>query len=254
MSIVNHPGKVANYVAKMLEDDSFHDVTIVCDNGEVKANKGILCASSKYFAGLFNNNTIKTEDSNCTISVPSTSSGSSTKAAMEVVVKYLHTGKMEYKEFTLNSILDLLKLLELMGEENLFSAIEDFTLSQIRNKKFSYEQILINASTSEKFNFENITKGVLNLLLDNVKEIANLPEVKYLTSSLLEKLFVVHEEESDDFDREDDESDDNDENVNVDDDDNRKGRKRRRIMKANEKDSDGEEKREKIESTNYRRS
>ena len=92
------------------------------------------------------------------------------------------------------------------------------------------------------------------MLLDNVKEIANLPEVKYLTSSLLEKLFVVHEEESDDFDREDDESDNNEEDVNVDDDDNRKGRKRRRIMKANEKDSDGEEKREKIESTNYRRS
>ena len=99
MSIVNHQGKVANYVVKILEDDSFHDVTIVCDNGEVKANKGILCASSKYFAGLFNNNIIKTEDSNCRISVPSTSFGSSTKAAMEVVVKYLHTGKMEYKEF-----------------------------------------------------------------------------------------------------------------------------------------------------------
>ena len=45
---IDHQDKVANYVVKMLEDDSFHDVTIVCDNGEVKANKGILCASSKY--------------------------------------------------------------------------------------------------------------------------------------------------------------------------------------------------------------
>ena len=202
---IDHQDKVANYVVKMLEDDSFHDVTIVCDNGEVKANKGILCASSKYFAGLFNNNLIKTEDSNCRISVPSTSSGSSTV-------------KMEYKEFTLNSILDLLKLLELMGEENLFSAIEDFTLSQIRKKKFSYEEILMNASTSEKFNFENITKGVLNLIRDNIKEIANLPDVKYLTSSLMEKLIVVRKEESDDFD--------NDEH------DDEKGRKRRKMMTA----------------------
>ena len=38
---------------------------------------------------------------------------------MEIVVKYLHTGKIESKEFTLKEILDLLKLLELMGEGDL---------------------------------------------------------------------------------------------------------------------------------------
>ena len=84
---INHHEKVANYVAKMLEDDSYHDVTIVCDNGEVKANKVILCASSNYFAGVFNNNVIKSEDAN-SIPVPST------KDTMELVIKYLHTGKM----------------------------------------------------------------------------------------------------------------------------------------------------------------
>ena len=133
MSIINHQGKVANYVTKMLEDDSFHDVTIVCDNGEVKANKVILCASSNHFSGVFNNNIIKSEDATNTFLVPST------KESMELVIKYLHTGKMEYKELSLKEILDLLKLLELLGEGNLFSAVEGFTLNKIRNKEFSHE-------------------------------------------------------------------------------------------------------------------
>ena len=140
-----------------------------------------MCASSNYFAGVFNNNVIKSEDAN-SIPVPST------KDTMELVIKYLHTGKMEYKDFTLKEILDLLKLLEFMGEENLFSAVEEFTLNQIRNKEFSHEKILLMASTSEKFKFVHITRGILHLIRDDIEEIADLPEVKYLTSSLLEKL------------------------------------------------------------------
>ena len=233
---INHQEKVTNFVAKMLEDDFYHDVTIVCDNGEVKANKVILCASSKYFSGLFNNNVLKSEDANDTIPVPTT------QDAMEIVIKYLYTGKIESKEFTLKEILDLLKLLELMGEGDLFSEVESFILNKIRNKEFSHEKLLLNASTSEKFKFENITEVVLNLIRDNVKEIANLSEVKYLTSSLMEKLIVVHKEESGDFDY--DEHDDE------------KGRKKRKVMTANE-DGDSncvvnqERDKESIDSTNY---
>ena len=130
---IHHQEKVANYVAIVLEDDSYHDVTIVCDNGEIKANKVILCASSKYFSGLINNNIIKTED---TLTVPST------QDAMAVVIKYLHTGKMEYKDVTLKEILDLLKLIKNMWEENLFSAVEGFTVDKIQNQEFTHEKLL----------------------------------------------------------------------------------------------------------------
>ena len=90
------------------------------------------------------------------------------------MIKYLYTGKMEFKEFTLKELLDLLKLFELMREENLFSAVEEFTVNKIRNREFSHEKILLMASTSEKFNFEHITEGVLNLIRDDIKEFAYL--------------------------------------------------------------------------------
>ena len=149
---------------------------------------------------VFNNNVIKSEDAN-SIPVPST------KDTMELVIKYLHTGKMEYKDFTLKEILDLLKLLEFMGEENLFSAVEEFTLNQIRNKEFSHEKILLMASTSEKFKFVHITRGILHLIRDDIEEIADLPEVKYLTSSLLEKIILLHDLLDGDDDVEDDTDD-----------------------------------------------
>ena len=126
MSIINHQEKVASDVAKMLEDDSFDDVTIVCDNGEVRANKSILCARSVYFAGLFRNNVMH---GYMPMNVPTT------QDAMKLVLKYLYTGKIESKEFTLKEILDLLKLLELMGEGDLFSEVESFVLNKIWNKE-----------------------------------------------------------------------------------------------------------------------
>ena len=82
---------------------------------------------------------------------------------------------------------------------DLFSEVESFILNKICNKEFSHEKLFLNASTSEKFKFENITEVVLNLIRDDIKETANLPEVKYLTSSLMEKLIVQHEEESGDL-------------------------------------------------------
>ena len=104
-----------------------------------------------------------------------------TQDAMELVIKYLYTGKIESKEFTLKEILDLLKLLGLIGEGGLFVAVEGFILNKIRNKEFSHEKLLLNASTSEKFNLENITEVVLNLIRDDIKETAQLPVVKQNT-------------------------------------------------------------------------
>ena len=92
---------------------------------------------------------------------------------MEIVIKYLYTGKIESKEFTLKEILDLLKLLGLIGEGGLFVAVEGFILNKIRNKEFSHEKLLLNASTSEKFKFENITEVVLNLIRDDTRKQLN---------------------------------------------------------------------------------
>ena len=49
------------------------------------------------------------------------------------------------------------------------------------------------ASTSDKLKLENITSGILEYLDDNIKEASDLPEVKYLTTSLLEALLIRSE-------------------------------------------------------------
>ena len=87
------------------------------------------------------------------------------------------------------------------------------------------------------------------MIRDDIKETAQLPVVKYLTSSLMEKLIVQQEEECGDFDSDDLASNDNDEED--DDEVDTKGRKRRRMMTVNEEGNFGRANRERIDSTNY---
>ena len=54
---VNHEQELLSDISNMLENDSFHDVTIFLDEGfqdmkSVTANKAILCARSQFFANI----------------------------------------------------------------------------------------------------------------------------------------------------------------------------------------------------------
>ena len=93
---------------------------------------------------------------------------------------------------TFKESLDLLNLLKTM-EMSLFETIENFTLNKIKEGAFSTEKLLLMASTSDKLKLENITSGILEYLDDNIKEASDLPEVKYLTTSLLEALLIRSE-------------------------------------------------------------
>ena len=50
---VNHEGLVLEDISNLLENESYNDVTIELENGNVEANKVIICARSEYFAEVF---------------------------------------------------------------------------------------------------------------------------------------------------------------------------------------------------------
>ena len=185
---VNHEGLVLEDISNLLENESYNDVTIELENGNVEANKVIICARSEYFAEVFKSfNSFKLSDE-----LSSKVTVSSTKEAMEMVIRYLYTGKIEYSDMTFKESLDLLNLLKTM-EMSLFETIESFTLNKIKEGAFSTEKLLLMASASDKLKLENIISGILQYLDDNIKEASDLPEVKYLTTSLLEALLTRSE-------------------------------------------------------------
>jgi len=108
MSAVNHEAQLVRNISKLFRNESFNDVTINLSegHGQVKANKAILCASSTYFANIFNNNVY--DKGNQVIDVPTT------KESMEFVLNYLYSGRMEFKDLSLKEILDLLQLFKFL--------------------------------------------------------------------------------------------------------------------------------------------
>ena len=130
---VNHELRVVESVAKLLEKDSFNDVTIVTSNGQVKANKVILCATSEYFAArICNNNSFKSKEEVVTIQ-------ETNKETMGLVLRYLYTGKMEYEyeDLNLREYLDLLWLLKTMELWDLLSMIEKYLIENIREETYT---------------------------------------------------------------------------------------------------------------------
>ena len=95
---------------------------------------------------------------------------------------------MECDSLTLKDILDLLRLLELMEEKELFADVENFLLKKLRNGESTLEKVLLSANVCENSNFKKISNEILDLICENIEDIENLPEVKYLSSTFLEML------------------------------------------------------------------
>ena len=187
---LNHELKVSKNIAMLFQNEAFNDVTLVLNNGELKANKVILCATSKFFYEAFH---IKSESeafSTSTVKV------NSTKEAMEMVLKYLYTGKMNFDVLNFREYLDLLSLLRAMGIKKIFNKIQKHVLEKIgkmswedeTERYFSSEKMLMYAAHSEDLKLTNITIAILDYIDRNLGEIANIPEIKYLSQSLLEML------------------------------------------------------------------
>jgi len=185
MSSVNHEAKLVTNISKLLNDEAFNDITINLNegHGHVKANKVILCANSTYFANIFNNNV--SDKDNTVINIPTT------KESMELVLKYLYSGKVEFEELSLKDILDLLHLFEFTKMMDLFSTLETYLINQIGEDGFCPENILLYANVSESSKYYEVTKAMLRFLYKHIKDIVQFSEVEYLSKTLL-KTFLKY--------------------------------------------------------------
>ena len=97
------------------------NVSIVCDDGEVRANMELLSVRSDFFARGFNN-PVFIESQNKSIRMKGCS-----KAAMEAVKTYLYTGKMNFEELDTSTLLYIMNVSrEILIEVELFNCIESY--------------------------------------------------------------------------------------------------------------------------------
>ena len=105
------------------------NVSIVCDDGKVRANMEILSVRSDFFGRGFNNPAFM-ESQNKSIRMEGCS-----KAAMEAVKTYLYKGEMDFEKLEISTLLHVMNVSrEILIEEELFNCIEAYIKSAVSLK------------------------------------------------------------------------------------------------------------------------
>ena len=174
---VNHEQELLSDISNMLENDSFHDVTIFLDEGfqdmkSVTANKAILCARSQFFANIIESPSLS-ETKSITVKA--------TMESMCIYLHYLYRGKIDYKHLSFKEALNLVKMLKLAEKEDLVQIIEDFLLKEIEEGGFSTTKILESAYLAD--DQKKVTEAILSFLFANLEEVTKAPEIVHLSCS-----------------------------------------------------------------------
>jgi len=184
---VNHEAKLVESITNLMNSDSVNDVRIILSNGpQVEANKVIISATSAFFKNQIKlkQTSVKSDEKFIEIDLDV----SSTKEILELVVKYLYTGKMHFGSLELKDILDLIHLLFFLEMCDLAKEVERCALLKINVGGYSLEEVLKLSSTAEEYGLNQVVSSMLNYLDENISDVSKLPEVQYLRSDFLEQL------------------------------------------------------------------
>ena len=107
--------------SKMMEDllncGDHLDVTIVCEDGEIKSSKFVLSARSEYFAIMFKSDTFKESSGRVTMCCK--------KKVMEKVIEHLYGGEFNPTTLKPDEKLHLLNMLRMMMLHDVSAILED---------------------------------------------------------------------------------------------------------------------------------
>ena len=78
--------RIGSIAEELLSCKDYLDVTIVLDDGEIKSNKFVLAARSKYFANIFKNDEFQGSNGNVHVSC--------SKVIMEKVINLIYGGNL----------------------------------------------------------------------------------------------------------------------------------------------------------------
>ena len=114
-------------ILKLMTKKELNDVTIKVEDGEVKANKVILMARSKYFSSMLGNKAFK-ETQDKVIDMKSVK-----KVVMEKAIRCLYAGDIDIKGLDKVEVLKLLDLLRLLMLDNAYKWV-----SSVVEEPFDY--------------------------------------------------------------------------------------------------------------------
>ena len=141
---------VINNLMKMLELGSSNDVTIQLIDGDIKANKDVLIASSDYFATMFSNDAYN-ECKNGVVPMKDVK-----KVVMEGLVTFMFSGELDLEKFDILHLLELMNLAQFMLLDGLFKDIESYIEQNLHELVATAKIAFEGLPLIYKFNLTNI--------------------------------------------------------------------------------------------------
>ena len=167
--IVDHSSDVIADLLKVLRQGSQNDVTIICLDGEILANKDILCLRSEYFRVMFSCN--MKETMNRVVSMEHT-----TKRAMKIVIEYIFTGRLrtrwdESDEEIIQTFLEILNTSRIVMLDNLYTQLEAIITAMLPEKIKNLEDLVQGWILVEKYQLDAVREIFLRHVVIHLKQI-----------------------------------------------------------------------------------
>ena len=188
-------------ILKLLERGSLNDVKIKLCDGEMFANKDILMARSDYFATMFSNNKF-IEGETCSVDMSHCS-----KAVMEIIIKMIFSGIVEYINLSMAQLLELSHMAEMMLFTKLKAEIDDHVKNNldcyVKNFISLYNsgerledclpELISSLPIADQYNLLSFKLGIIKTVYFELKAIPDdvkcSDSFKFLPFSLIKDIF-----------------------------------------------------------------
>ena len=159
---INKPDDVTKCLLDSLHNSEFCDTKIVgSDGGEIAASKLLLSLRSSYFHCMFSQRW-EVESRDATVELPFT------KAILEKLVRYLYSGQLACEDMSLQSLLELMGLLNMVNLATELAAVEGLVKDKIKKRKFSLSDCLMALDETSRHGLESVGEVLVSLLADDL--------------------------------------------------------------------------------------
>ena len=198
--IINSVDKFKSDIMKMMRNGTSNDVKIVLEDGEILANKDVLCARSDYFATMFSNykevkfvegDTKKVVMDHCS------------KIIMEKIISYLFSGEMKLHDLSLPDLVKMMSMTSMMMLEDIYDLTKEYVLELIPESGencAALPDLMNSLMLTENFGLEDIKEALVHELFQNLKSLKNIPEVvknseafKMMSVKLMKEILLYKE-------------------------------------------------------------
>jgi len=166
---VDHSSDVIADLLRVLKQGSQNDIKIICQDGEIFANKDILCLRSEYFRVMFSCD--MEEALNGVVNMKHTH-----KRAMMMVIEYIFTGQLKTKwdesdELFIQTFLEILNTSRVMMLDKLCSQLEIFFADKLPDKISNLDDLVQGWILVEKYQLDAVREIFLRHVVINLKQI-----------------------------------------------------------------------------------